>query len=231
MRQRLEGLKEVPRGMNPIERETAVPGPALPDLLRPGSRALFRYWETIRGERSVPSRSDLDLRKITDIVPWLCILERNPVRRAYRWRLAGTGIGLLFGRDPTGGEFLDEWRDHERPELGTILDRVVADLQPFVARAHAMSIDGDWVKLEMLGVPIRSSASNQVQILGAILPLENPKWLGHVPLDFLSLQIAKLIWTEPIPGAPAGLLPSSRPAPSEPGSTAFTVIQGGKREA
>ncbi len=169
--------------MNPIESETAIPVPTLPDLLHPGSRALFRHWETIRGERSVPSRSDLDLRKITDIVPWLCILERNPVRQAYRWRLAGTGIGLLWGRELTGGEFLEEWREHEQPGFGTILDRVVAELQPCVARAHAMSIDGDWVKLEMLGVPIRSTASNQVQILGAILPLENPKWLGHVPLE------------------------------------------------
>ncbi len=216
--------------MNPSESEAAMPVPTLPDLLHPGSRALFRHWETIRGERSVPCRSDLDLRKITDIVPWLCILERNPVRQAYRWRLAGTGIGLLWGHEPTGGEFLEEWREHERPGFGAILDRVVAALQPCIARAQAMSIDGDWVRLEMLGVPIRSSASNQVQILGAILPLENPKWLGHVPLDSLSLQSAKLIWTEPIPGAPAGLLPASRPLPPEPGSTAFTVIQGGKKD-
>jgi hypothetical protein len=216
--------------MKPIEGDAAIPVPTLPDLLHPGSRALFRHWETIRGERSVPSRSDLDLRKITDIVPWLCILERNPVRQAYRWRLAGTGIGQVWGHEPTGGEFLDEWREHERPAFAAILDRVVATLQPYIARAHAMSIDGDWVKLEMLGVPIRSSASNQVQILGAILPLENPKWLGHVPLDSLSLQSAKLIWTEPIPGAAAALFPVSRALPSEPGPTAFTVIQGGKRD-
>src|SRR5262245_15382588 len=218
--------------MNPIESETAIPVPTLPDLLHPGSRALFRHWETIRGERSVPSRSDLDLRRITDIVPWLFILERNPVRQAYRWRLAGTGIGLLWGRELTGGEFLDEWRAHERPGFGAILDRVVAELQPCIARAHALSIEGDWVKLELLGVPIRTTASNQVQILGTVLPLENPKWLGHVPLDSLSLQNTKLIWTEPIPGAPPGLLPSSppSPSPSEAGAAAFTVIQGGKRD-
>ena len=52
------------------------------------------------------------------------------------------------------------------------------------------------------------------------------------PLDSLSLQSAKLIWTEPIPGAPPGLLPSSppSPSPSEAGAAAFTVIQGGKRD-
>jgi hypothetical protein len=216
--------------MNLIETETAIPVPALPDLLHPGSRALFRHWESIRGERSIPSRRDLDLRKITDIVPWLFILERSPVRQAYRWRLAGTGIGLLWGRELTGGEFLVEWREHERSGFGASLDRVVAALQPCVARAHAMSIDGDWVKLEMLGVPIRSTANNQVQILGAILPLENPGWLGHVPLDSLSLQSSKLIWTEPIPGAPAGLLSIPGSAEIELGPPGFTVIQGGKRD-
>jgi len=229
MRQQLVGGDKVPNGMNPIESETPIPVPTLPDL-HPGSRALFRHWEAIRGERSVPSRSDLDLRRITDIVPWLFILERNPVRQAYRWRLAGTGIGLLWGRELTGGEFLDEWRAHERPGFGAILDRVVAELQPCIARAHAMSIDGDWVKLELLGVPIRTTASNQVQILGTVLPLENPKWLGHVPLDSLSLQNTKLIWTEPIPGAPPGLLPASPPSSLEPANTPFTVIQGGKRD-
>ncbi|MET0482482.1 MAG: PAS domain-containing protein [Aestuariivirgaceae bacterium] len=230
MRHRLVGGDEVPHGMNLIESETPIPVPTLPDLLHPGSRALFRHWETIRGERSVPSRSDLDLRKITEIVPWLFILERNPVRQAYRWRLAGTGIGLLWGRELTGGGFLDEWRPHERAGFGAILDRVVAALQPCIAHAHAMSIDGDWVKLELLGVPIRTTAGNQVQILGAVLPLENPRWLGHASLDSLSLQSAKLIWTEPIPGAPAGLLPSSPPSTSEAALTAFTVIQGGKRD-
>jgi hypothetical protein len=214
--------------MNPIESEKAGPVSVLPDLLHAGSRALLRHWELIRGERSVPTRDDLDLRKITDIVPWLCILERNPVRQAYRLRLAGTGMCLLWGRDLTGGEFLNEWRETERLFFGAVLDRVIATLQPCVARAHAASIDGNGLKLEMLGVPIRSSASNQVQILMAILPLEDPRWLGHVPLDSLVLQSARLIWTLPIPGAPAGLLSSPGPSPGEPGNAAFTVIQGGK---
>ena len=214
--------------MNPIESDQGVMAPLLPDLLHPGSRAVLRYWELIRGERSVPTRSDLDLRKIAGIVPWLCILERNPVRQAYRWRLAGTGICLLWGRDLTGGEFLDEWRPAERPLFGGVLDRVIATLQPCVALFQAISLDGNAVKLEMLGVPIRSSASNQVQILGAILPLEDPRWLGHVPVHSLVLESASLIWTEPIPGAPAGLLSSPRTAPGEPANAAFTVIQGGK---
>lgn len=214
--------------MNPIESDKVAMAPLLPDLLHPGSRAVLRYWELIRGERSVPTRSDLDLRKIANIVPWLCILERNPVRQAYRWRLAGTGICLLWGRDLTGGEFLDEWRAAERPLFGGVLDRVIATLQPCVARSQAISLDGSAVKIEMLGVPIRSSASNQVQILGAILPLEDPRWLGHVPVHSLVLESASLIWTEPIPGAPAGLLSSPRTAPGEPANAAFTVIQGGK---
>jgi hypothetical protein len=217
--------------MNPTETEKAARLSLLPDLLHPGSRALLRHWELIRGERSVPTRGDLDLRKITEIVPWLCILERNPVRQAYRWRLAGTGICLLWGHDLTGGEFLDAWRGAERPSLGSVLDRVIATLQPCVARAHGISIDGNGLKLEMLGVPIRSSASNQVQILAAILPLEDPRWLGHVPLHSLALQSARLIWTEPIPGAPAGLLSARHTSAGEPGNPAFTVIQGGKGQS
>ena len=49
--------------MNPIESDKVAMAPLLPDLLHPGSRAVLRYWELIRGERSDPTRSDLDLRK------------------------------------------------------------------------------------------------------------------------------------------------------------------------
>ena len=44
-------------------------------ILHPSSRALFRFWETMRAERSAPLRADLDLKKICSLVPHLFVAE------------------------------------------------------------------------------------------------------------------------------------------------------------
>ena len=182
------------------------------ELRHPGSRALFRYWESIRGERSVAERADLDLKKIRSLVPWLCILERNPVRQAYRWRLAGTGVCRIWGQELTGGELLDGWQPEDRANLASVFDRVVGLLQPCVTRLKAVSMDDEAVEVEMLGLPIRASTGSTVQILGSVLPFQESSWLGQVPLASLTLTSVKVIWTEPVPeirsGASSPLHPS-----------------------
>ena len=37
------------------------------EILHPGSRALFRYWETIRMEDSAPNRRRLDLNRLAPL--------------------------------------------------------------------------------------------------------------------------------------------------------------------
>ena len=98
------------------------------------------------------------------------------------------------------------------PALGGVLDRVIATLQPCVARSQAISLDGSAVRLRCWVCPSARAQATGSRFSGAILPLEDPRWLGHVPLHSLVLQNASLIWTEPSParGRPSVKPPNRR---------------------
>ena len=82
------------------------------EILHPGSRALFRYWEALRGEMSAPPRDWLDLRKIRSLVPFLFMIERKP-GRDYVWRLAGTKVCRLWSMELTGKRWRTIWSSED----------------------------------------------------------------------------------------------------------------------
>ena len=108
------------------------------EILHPGSRALFRYWEGVRGEMSAPPRDWLDLQKIRMLVPYLFMIERKP-GQGYSWRLAGTRVCELWGKELTGGPAFTQGDRFERDSISRLLDGVVDAHQPFVLRFRAVS--------------------------------------------------------------------------------------------
>ncbi len=182
------------------------------DVMHPGSRQLFCYWERIRGEASAPPRSRIDFKEITRIMPWLALMERAPASRSYMWRLAGTGICRLWGRELTGREVLENWRPHERDSMTKALDGVVTAHQPFVARFAARSLDGDDVGIEILALPVYKDARREPYVLASLMPFREPAWSGESRLTTFGLSSLRVIWTEPLPGEDTrALLPEGRP--------------------
>jgi hypothetical protein len=83
--------------------------PLLPHLTDPLLRRLALYWiGKCRGER-LPARADIDPAEISDLLPFLYLIdvERDASRYRYRFRLIGTDIVSRAGRDATGS-YLDE---------------------------------------------------------------------------------------------------------------------------
>jgi hypothetical protein len=211
-----------------METKTSADAPGAPaprDILHPSSRALFRYWEKARGERSAPDRRDIDLKQIRDVVRWLCILEREPVRQSYRWRLAGTGVCRIFGRELTGDSVFRNWDRFEQQMLSGLLDQVLGTLQPSVSRIRAVTQSGEQLGLELTALPMLPERGFVPHIFGALVPFREPDWLGADPLVSFSLSAVKVIWTEPVPGED---LSPIRPR-SARGRTIvpFQVIDGG----
>jgi len=64
---------------------------------------LYRYWDSARGERATPTRSDLDPIDIVHLLPFIGLIERR--KEGYFWRLIGTAIVDHFGRDLTGERY------------------------------------------------------------------------------------------------------------------------------
>jgi len=170
------------------------------EILHPASRALFRYWETIRMEDSAPNRRGLDLDKIRPLVPSLFIIERHPLK-GYIWRLAGTGLCQLWRRELTGTLVLYGWDAFEKHTTERLLDGVVAAHQPFVLRLQLLTSLGHDIGVEMMGLPLRSIAGNDTHVFGAVMPFRDIGMLGYDRVSGVELSTARVIWTEPVPGA------------------------------
>lgn len=207
-------------------RDTIKPMATPEEMLHPGSRALFRYWEGVRGEMSAPPRDWLDLRKIPMLVPYLFMIERKP-SHGYAWRLAGTRVCELWGKELTGKTAFAVDDRFERDSINRLLAGVVDSHQPFVLRFRLGSESGLSVAAELVGVPLRARQGNATYAFGVIMPFRDVSWARHDPVTSFELSAARTIWTEPVPGADWSRLAKSQPANSQ---QAFQVINGGRAD-
>lgn len=197
--------------------ETTTPG----EVLHPGTRAIFRHWEAIRGEAAAPHRSDIDLNLLRRYVPWLFIMERSPRQSSYVWRLAGSKICELWRYELTGSDAFAGWDPFERDTIRRLFDGVTTALQPCALRVRLVTSLGQFIGTEFICLPIRARDANAVHIFGAAMPFRDPSSLAYDRLTAIELVSARTIWTEPVPG-----IRFDPPVPPRP--TALQVIPGGR---
>ena len=192
-------------------------------IMHPSCRSLFRYWESLRAERPCPRKDEVDLRQIVEIVPFLSIIEHIDGSKPWRFRLAGTKLCEIFGREMTGLDALAGWDNFERNVIGNCLDISKDRLQPSLIRMRFISEHNDVIAAEMIGLPVQNGKHAPVEIFGGIFPfIENnpkPTFVYHKR----ELVSARMIWTEH--GMGDQLLENvGRKAPLQ-----LKVIQGGLR--
>src|SRR4051794_10782916 len=56
------------------------------------SRALYRYWQSLRRGRRLPARADVDPIEIPALLPNLILIDVEPSPLRFRYRLVGTRI-------------------------------------------------------------------------------------------------------------------------------------------
>lgn len=189
------------------------------EMLHPGSRALFRYWEAIRGEMSAPPRDWLDLKKIRSLVPFLFMIERKP-GKTYVWRLAGTRVCELWGMELTGKPALTQGERFERETVARLLDGVIDTHQPFVLRFRLNSALGLTVAAEFVGLPLRARHGAATYAFGVVMPFREVSRSRHDQVTGFELSAARTIWTEPVPGGGNTFAKTS--------PQAFQIINGGR---
>jgi hypothetical protein len=195
------------------------------EVLHPGSRALFRYWEALRGERAAPDRADLDLYRIRQHVASLFIMERHAACQSYKWRLAGTKVCAIWRQELTGKDVFHNWNAFERDLAGRLLDGVVGSMQPCVMRFRLQTSLGHVIPVEMLCLPLRAKDGRSIHVLGSIMAFSETNTMGYETIARIELLRARAIWTEPLPGDP--LAPGPGPSLARPFAN-FRVIDGGK---
>jgi hypothetical protein len=188
-------------------------------MLHPGSRTLFRYWETLRGEMSAPPRDWLDLKKIRALVPFMFMIERGS-GKAYVWRLAGTQVCELWGMELTGKAALMPGDKFERERMARLLERVIDAHQPCVLRFHLSTTMGMNDAAEFVGLPLRARKGGGTHIFGVTMPFREVRRQPHDQVTGFELTAAHAIRTRPAADA--------RKTPVRIMSQGFQVINGGR---
>src|SRR5262249_61383990 len=97
-----------------------------PDLIR-----FYDFWASLRGDRAMPSRKDLDPLHIPpEFLPNLMLIDVLREPRRYRYRLVGTPVVTASGEDRTGRVFetIGVFKIH--PPILEQYDRVFVTRQP-----------------------------------------------------------------------------------------------------
>lgn len=193
-------------------------------MKHPLNRQLYAYWNQRRGCRPAPERSDVDPGAIRHILGDSFILARDG-DHGHPFRVAGTRICALFGRELRGEPFTSLWDAESAPQIRGLIDIIAEDCVGVVAGARAATADDLHCDLEMLLLPLVHRGRIGLRMLGVMAAMERPYWLGIWVAKPLRLGVIKFI------GPDAGEIPAITAGPPVSGRVDrrhLKVIPGGR---
>jgi hypothetical protein len=153
------------------------------------TRAVFDYWNRKRGIRPAPERADIEPAEIRQALSDTFLLAADFLDQL-RFRLAGTRICALFGREIKGEAFAELWGETSRKAIDDLLAIVTDEKTGAVAGLTGRTEDGAETDLELLLLPLAPSGHARIRALGVLAPTVPPYWIGAKPV--LELELGTL---------------------------------------
>jgi len=166
------------------------------------NRELFEYWNERRGTRLAPDRADIDPAAIRKVLGDTFVLEANGIEN-HLFRLAGTRLCALFGRELKTESFIKLWQRSGQTAIRELVAVVTEEKVGIVASATGATSDDTLapVQLELLLLPLAYQSRAEARVLGALAPLAVPYWLGAKAIGPLTLGMFRHIGAAAV-GAP-----------------------------
>jgi hypothetical protein len=190
-------------------------------MKHPASRELHTYWQALRGRRRAPQRAEIEPAAIRHVLSeaFIVALDRGA---GYPFRLAGTRVCALFGRELKGESFLNLWDEASRKTIRDLLHLLTSETVGTVAGVTAQSSDGEPLDLELLLLPLSAPRPMLARSIGILAPINAPQWIGLQPIGILTLGSRRHIGV----GAERQLLPHFLTPWSK--SRGLVVYEGGR---
>lgn len=195
-------------------------------MRHPSSRVLFAYWDTARGERAAPDRNDIQPERIRHILGDVFILEIDP-RGTLPFRVAGTRVCALFGRELRETSFLALWDDDSQNDLARLIDHVLSGSVGAVSGFRAETEAGRVIDGELLLLPLRHHGRTHSRVLGALTASGAVQWLGADSLATLSMTSLRVIDATP-DSASGGMRQQGAQLHTTPRTPHLRLLQGGR---
>jgi hypothetical protein len=204
------------------------------------TRDLYAYWQVLRRDRPAPDRSEIEPSEIRTLLGDTFILELAD-DRTYRFRLAGTRVCALYGRELKGQDIARLWSGKDRDTISSLLAAITEEAAAAVVGFEGKTDYGRTLPVECLLLPVRQTGPGYRRVLGSFAPMQQPYWLGLHPLMSQTISSLRLIWPgdnrpflrrgddpdlEPPAIAPAATLPRIG---GERRVAHLTVYEGGKQ--
>ncbi|BCP54198.1 PAS domain-containing protein [Kaistia sp. 32K] len=224
-------------------------------MQHPSTAALYAYWNRQRGAAPAPIRRDIAPDQISGLLGDMFILQADE-DGAFPFRLAGTRLCAIFGRELTGQDFRSLWSGEERRAMTASLQSV-REGTVIVHRLTGFNGRGQTLTAEMILLPLSQDGLAIDRVLGLFAPVERPYWLGLHPLTRQTIvdtaRIAPSETKRPrrpvapraakLPSTPPATVPGTIPSPegdrqaepsgaSEPDGSRrprLVVFEGGRR--
>jgi hypothetical protein len=140
-------------------------------MKHPSSREYFAYWDDKRGAALAPDRSDVEPSVLRDLLADIFVLSYDR-DAGFPFRVAGTRVCALFGRDVKDGSFSALFDTEARREIEEIVQAVAEETLPAIAGLTATAKDGSLTHLELLLLPFLTRAHTPISLTGLLAPFE-----------------------------------------------------------
>ncbi|HXI06957.1 MAG: PAS domain-containing protein [Bradyrhizobium sp.] len=140
-------------------------------MKHPSSRAFYAYWDKMRGNASAPDRSDVEPSAVRELLGDIFVLSYE-AETGYPFRVAGTRVSALLGRDLKDQSFSALFTPEAKREIEDIIAVVAEETLPAIAGITATSETGETAHLELLLLPFSARAHAPVSLTGVLAPFE-----------------------------------------------------------
>jgi hypothetical protein len=179
------------------------------------------YWQDRRRNRPAPDRADIDPGEIRQALGDTFMLAADFVDQL-RFRLAGTRVCALFGREIKGESFAVLWGEDSRKQIDELITVVTEEATGAVAGLVGTTADGSTTDIEMLILPLAHTGLARIRAIGVLAPVVPPYWLGEKPVVDLSLRNLRHLGDDSGSAAPRFVSGAGRPRHR------FVVYSGGR---
>ncbi len=155
------------------------------------TRDLHIYWSALRGRRSAPERTDIDPGSIRHLLSDVFLLDLDEESGAV-FRLAGTRICTLFGREMKDELFSNIFEERGRSEIERLIAGVGREEKPLIIGIVAHADEEHAIVCELLFLPLRHRGQRSKRMIGMIAASEAMP-LFMKPVKYLSMLTLKVI--------------------------------------
>jgi hypothetical protein len=172
-------------------------------MKHPSSREFFAYWDEKRGSNRAPDRSEIEPGAVRELLGDIFVLSYDAAA-GYPFRVAGTRVCALLGRDLKDRSFSALFAPEGRREIEDIISVVAEEMLGAVAGITATSENGTAAHLELLLLPFNARAHTPLSLTGLLAPFESQpgllrdfkvtswRYIGHPPQRFVPRALRKL---------------------------------------